>query len=174
LDHQDLEADCSRCVGLCCTALQLDRRDGFGHDKLAGTPCHHLDQQSFRCRIHDRLEDIGYEGCEAFDCLGAGQRVTASFAARNFQRDPAVARQMYARFAEMLKLQEMRVAFLDAEALELAPDENTKRIDLLDRLGALADSVETEAGTESAALLIEARALIASWIDCSDSLAAIP
>jgi hypothetical protein len=163
LDHQDLQADCSRCVGLCCVALQLDRADGFGHDKLAGDPCHHLDQQSFRCRIHDRLEDLGYEGCDAFDCLGAGQRVTASFAALNFQRDPAVARQMYARFAALLKLQEMRVALLDAAQLELAPDENTKRMALLDAIGVLADSLETEEGLESAALLIEAHALVASW-----------
>ena len=86
MDHLDLEADCSRCVGLCCIALRLDRADGFGHDKLAGDACHHLDQ-NFRCRIHDRLEDLGYEGCDAFDCLGAGQRVTASFASLNWQRD---------------------------------------------------------------------------------------
>lgn len=70
---------------------------------------------------------------------------------------------MYARFAALLKLQEMRVALLDAAQLELAPDENTKRMALLDAIGVLADSLETEEGLESAALLIEAHALVASW-----------
>lgn len=163
MDHSDLEADCSRCVGLCCIALRLDRQDGFGHDKVAGTPCHHLDQTSFRCRIHDRLEDLGYEGCDAFDCFGAGQRVTATFAAQNFQRDPMLARQMYARFAELLQLQEMRVALLDAARLELTADDDEKRRALLDAIGALADSSATATDGESEDLLEKARKLIAGW-----------
>ena len=31
-------------------------------------------------------EQLGYGGCEAFDCLGAGQRASAIFAAQNWRR----------------------------------------------------------------------------------------
>ncbi len=55
------QARCENCFGLCCTALSFTRSDQFGHDKLAGEPCHYL-QTDFRCRIHARREDLGYEG----------------------------------------------------------------------------------------------------------------
>lgn len=73
---QTLTADCACCRGLCCTALYFSKRDGFPADKEAGMPCVHL-LPDCRCRIHGELAAQGMKGCIAFDCLGAGQRVTA-------------------------------------------------------------------------------------------------
>lgn len=134
----DFEADCSRCVGLCCVALSFARSDGFGHDKANGEPCHYLDA-AFRCSIHARREALGYSGCEAFDCLGAGQRATAVFATRNWRREPAVARQLHARFALLTRLQEMRQALVTAGDLDLPPALHGQRLELLAQAASLAD-----------------------------------
>jgi hypothetical protein len=134
----ELQSDCGRCVGLCCIALAFSRSDGFGHDKMAGEPCYHLDA-AFRCSIHERREDLGYDGCETFDCLGAGQRATAVFAAQNWRRDAAANRQLHARFALLTKLQEMRQALIEADDLDLAPVLEADRQALLRRIVDLAD-----------------------------------
>ena len=70
----ELTADCSRCVGLCCTVLPFSRSADFAFDKPAGTPCRHL--ADARCGIHDRRRESGMRGCVAYDCFGAGQSVT--------------------------------------------------------------------------------------------------
>jgi hypothetical protein len=152
----ELQSDCSRCVGLCCVALSFDRSDRFGHDKVAGEPCYHLDK-AYRCSIHARREDLGYEGCEAFECLGAGQRATAVFATRNWRRDPAVARQLYARFAVLTKLQEMRQALTTAMDLELPVDLDDERLRLLGRIIALADGHDESIDSAAAAVLAQAK-----------------
>ncbi|NAS20296.1 pentapeptide repeat-containing protein [Herbidospora sp. NEAU-GS84] len=71
----DLRSDCASCAGLCCVELPFTRSADFAVDKPAGKPCVNL-TGDFRCRIHDRLLDSGYQGCVTFDCFGAGQRVT--------------------------------------------------------------------------------------------------
>ncbi|GAB1818436.1 pentapeptide repeat-containing protein [Herbidospora sp. RD11066] len=71
----DLHADCGSCAGLCCVELPFTKSADFAVDKPAGKPCAHL-AGDFRCRIHDRLRESGYQGCVTFDCFGAGQRVT--------------------------------------------------------------------------------------------------
>lgn len=76
-----LRADCSSCVGLCCVVPPFDAAQGFGFDKPAQTPCEHL-CADHRCGIHEVLMPRGFSGCVAFDCLGAGQRLTASAVAR--------------------------------------------------------------------------------------------
>jgi hypothetical protein len=73
----ELTADCTRCVGLCCTVLPFARSAAFAFDKPAGTPCRHLAADA-RCGIHDRLRESGMRGCVAYDCFGAGQSVTES------------------------------------------------------------------------------------------------
>ena len=72
-----LKADCSACVALCCVIPPFDACQGFGFDKPAETPCRHLGADH-RCGIHAELIDRGFAGCVAFDCLGAGQRLTAT------------------------------------------------------------------------------------------------
>ena len=156
MTETEMTSDCSRCVGLCCVALSFARADGFGHDKLAGEPCYHLDS-SFRCSIHEKREALGYDGCEAFDCLGAGQRATAVFAVRNWRRDPAVARQLHARFAVLTRLQEMRQALMSAADLDLQAELHSVRQALLDRIVILADGYEETIDAPAGAVLAEAR-----------------
>jgi len=79
MHREQLRADCSRCTALCCTVTAFGRSADFAIDKPAGVPCLHL-LTDFRCGIHDRLTERGFPGCRAFDCLGAGQRVTAAAA----------------------------------------------------------------------------------------------
>ena len=76
----DLRADCARCTALCCVALTLTRSADFAIDKPAGVPCPNLGAD-FLCGIHERLPQAGFPGCTAYDCLGAGQQVTAAVAA---------------------------------------------------------------------------------------------
>jgi hypothetical protein len=70
----ELQADCERCVGLCCVALTLERSADFAIDKPSGVPCPNL-QPDFRCGIHAELRERGFRGCDVFDCYGAGQYV---------------------------------------------------------------------------------------------------
>lgn len=69
----DLRADCSRCVGLCCVVPVFTRSSDFAIDKPAGVPCPNLARDS-RCTIHASLRTKGFTGCTVFDCFGAGQR----------------------------------------------------------------------------------------------------
>jgi hypothetical protein len=101
----DLRADCTRCVGLCCVAPAFARSAEFAVDKPAGTPCANL-ETDFRCGIHADLRDRGFAGCTVFDCLGAGQRVTADFAGRDW-REPDVAEPMFAAFAKARQVHEL-------------------------------------------------------------------
>jgi hypothetical protein len=157
--HPDLVADCSSCFGLCCIALRFERSDGFGHDKAAGEPCHYL-QADFRCRIHARRDALGYEGCGEFDCLGAGQRASAAFAGCNWQRDPGTARELYAHFGQLLALQEMRQALVEAAALELARDLEVLRAQTLSDIASLADGLQTDIHGSAPPVLASARDLL--------------
>lgn len=68
--------DCSRCQGLCCVAPAHRPGDGFPCAKNQDAACGHLDRETFRCRVFDRLELEGYTTCRAYDCFGAGPQVT--------------------------------------------------------------------------------------------------
>ena len=105
-------------MGLCCVAPAFARSADFAVDKPAGTPCTHL-AEDFRCGIHADLRDRGFAGCTVFDCLGAGQRVTAAFAGRDW-RTPGVAAPMFAAFGVARQVHEL-LWYLD-EARERAPD----------------------------------------------------
>lgn len=104
-----LRADCSACVALCCVIPPFDAAQGFGFDKPAETPCRHL-CADHRCGIHDGLVERGFEGCVAFDCLGAGQRLTASaverFGSADWRARPEVARWLFEVYPRMRQVQE--------------------------------------------------------------------
>jgi len=159
MDEIDFSADCGKCFGLCCTALSFERSSQFGHDKLGGEPCQYL-TRDYRCRIHDRLEDLGYAGCDAFDCLGAGQRASAAFAAENWQRDTAIARRLYARFSQLLLLQEMRQALDTAASLGIPDELHEKRRVLLARVGDESDCGSTDVTSSAQAVLADGRAFL--------------
>jgi hypothetical protein len=150
------QADCSKCFALCCTALSFERGNQFGHDKQAGHPCQYL-APDFRCSIHARREDLGYDGCEAFDCLGAGQRASAMFGAENWRNDPAIARRLHASFSLLLRLQEMRQALTTAEDLDLNPALHQERREILQTISTIADAQSEDAQAQAANALANAK-----------------
>lgn len=113
-----LRADCARCAALCCVAFAFDRSVLFAFDKPAGVPCPNLDRCD-RCRVHERLDAEGLSGCRAYDCAGAGQRVTAMFAGHSWRDDAATQRQMLEAFAVMREVCELLSLLNAARALRL-------------------------------------------------------
>ncbi|MFJ9037887.1 pentapeptide repeat-containing protein [Streptomyces sp. NPDC102406] len=106
-DRPDLRADCGSCFGLCCVALPFARSQDFARDKSAGSPCRNL-RDDFRCGIHTRLRDEGYQGCTVFDCFGAGQKVSqVTFEGVSWRERPESARTMYEVFPVMRHLHEL-------------------------------------------------------------------
>jgi hypothetical protein len=119
-----LEADCSRCFGLCCVALPFARSADFPVDKAGGEPCRNL-LADHRCGIHDRLLEGGWRGCVTFDCFGAGQQVSqVTFGGVSWREAPETAPTMYAVLPVMRQLHEMLAHLRDALALD--PDEQTR------------------------------------------------
>ncbi len=112
----EFASDCSNCAALCCMAFAFDEGEMFGHDKPAGLPCHNL--EGFSCAIHARLSEAGYLGCVAFECLGAGQKVTALFT-QTWRDQPRLARPMIEAFRQMRDVQELRQMLKAAAALPL-------------------------------------------------------
>lgn len=85
---RELRADCSACAALCCVVPAFARSAQFGLTKAAGVACPNLVDD--RCSIHPRLVAAGFSGCAAYDCFGAGQRVTAEvLAGRHWRTDRA-------------------------------------------------------------------------------------
>ncbi len=110
-----LRADCARCTGLCCVAPAFSASPDFAIDKPAGRACPNLDvappstapqPTAPGCRIHAQLRERGFAGCVAFDCLGAGQHVTAAFAGVDWRTSPAAAAPLFAAFTIVRVLHE--------------------------------------------------------------------
>lgn len=120
----ELRPDCARCVGLCCVALPLTRGADFPVDKPGGVPCGNLLADD-RCGIHDRLAETGWRGCVAYDCFGAGQRVTQqTFAGRTWRDDPdpGLPGRMFAALPVVHQLHEMSYLLAQAISYDAAPD----------------------------------------------------
>ncbi len=115
-----LRADCSTCVALCCVVPPFDAVQGFGFDKPAETPCRHL-CADHRCGIHAGLVERGFAGCVAFDCLGAGQRLTAQaterFGSADWRARPEVARWLFGAYPRVRQVQEWLARLSLAAAL---------------------------------------------------------
>jgi Pentapeptide repeats (8 copies) len=91
-------------------------------------PCPNLGAD-FRCGIHARLRDLGFPGCEVFDCFGAGQQLTqVTFGGRTWRDDPALAAAQFAVLPVLRQLHES--LWYLTEALDLT-------------VGALHDEVRT-------------------------------
>lgn len=102
-----LVADCSRCFGLCCTALAFAASADFAFAKPAGQPCRHL-RSDYRCGIHNRLRPMGFPGCATYDCFGAGQQVSQhTFAGVGWREDPERAGELFAAFEVARQLREL-------------------------------------------------------------------
>jgi len=113
-----LRADCARCAALCCVAPSFAESSEFAFDKAAGEPCVNL-AADFRCAIHPNLRERGFAGCVAYDCFGAGQKVTQeTFGGRSWRDGPEVAGPMFEAFGVVRALHEL-LWYLE-EALSLS------------------------------------------------------
>jgi hypothetical protein len=102
----ELRADCTRCFGLCCVVPAFAASADFALDKPAGHPCPHLHADS-RCGIHAELRPRGFAGCAAYDCFGAGQRVSQVTVGRDWRADPDTARLTAEVFPVVRQLHEL-------------------------------------------------------------------
>ena len=113
--RESLTADCTKCFGLCCTALNIVASSDFPINKPAGTPCVNL-QSDYGCQIHSNLRERGFKGCTVFDCLGAGQVVSqVTFKGQSWRDNPEIGDKMFQVFPIMEQIHEM-IAYT-AEAL---------------------------------------------------------
>lgn len=141
-----LRADCTRCFALCCVLPAFSASAEFAFDKPPDRPCPNL-RADFACSIHDRLRPEGFAGCAAYDCFGAGQRVSqTTFGGEDWRRSPMVARQMATVFPVVRALHEL-LWYLD-EARGLRPHR-----DLADALARTADETEELAGRDPQTLM---------------------
>ncbi|MFG2754256.1 pentapeptide repeat-containing protein [Streptomyces xanthophaeus] len=142
-----LNADCANCFALCCVALPFAKSNDFAVNKPAGTPCANL-REDFRCGIHTRLREKGFQGCTVFDCFGAGQQVSqVTFGGQDWRTGTGTARQMFEVFPVMRQLHEL--LFYVSEALTL-PDAAPVHARLREAL------TETEAWTRADAQALTA------------------
>jgi uncharacterized protein YjbI with pentapeptide repeats len=106
-NYIELKADCDNCFGLCCVALPYAKSADFAFDKDAGTPCQNL-QSNYQCGIHKNLRDKGFQGCTAFECFGAGQKVSqVTYDGTDWRENPSIAKEMFHVFPIMQQLHEM-------------------------------------------------------------------
>ena len=68
-------SDCASCAALCCIAYPSGEMPGFAAEKRSGEPCPKLDTCG-GSTIYDDRERLGFAGCIAYECFGAGQFVT--------------------------------------------------------------------------------------------------
>ncbi|OCC13814.1 pentapeptide repeat-containing protein [Streptomyces sp. PTY087I2] len=157
----DLHADCGSCFGLCCVALPFSRSSDFPVNKSAGTPCGNL-QEDFRCGIHQRLRDTGYNGCTVFDCFGAGQKVSqVTFKGVSWREEPGSARAMYEVFPVVRRLHELLKYLAQALDLPAAGPVHPELRRAYERLDALThDPVETLLAADADALRGEVNPLL--------------
>jgi len=114
-----LTIDCEKCSGLCCVALYCSKSDGFPANKIAGKPCQNL-MPDFRCTIHSKLAQSKMKGCLAYDCFGAGQKVTQDcFPTTNWQSHPKQANQVFEVFHAVFLLHQMLWYLVEASSLNL-------------------------------------------------------
>lgn len=155
MDTATMRADCARCAALCCVTLAFDRSPSFAITKPNGVVCPNLDS-GHRCRIHAERDRRGFSGCIAYDCLGAGQRVTQDlFGGRTWRDDASLLAPMMKAFLAMRRVHEL-IVLLDAAALERLTPGERKTLDRLvnalqpeggwtpETLSAVIDDVERE------------------------------
>ncbi|CAK7074000.1 MAG: hypothetical protein DELT_03186 [Desulfovibrio sp.] len=112
-----LNSDCGACSGLCCAALFFAKADGFPEDKNMGTPCVNL-QRDFRCAVHGSLAERGLHGCMAYDCFGAGQKVTALFGGDTWRNRPSRAGEIFEAFLTVRMMNQMLWYLCEAWRIE--------------------------------------------------------
>jgi Pentapeptide repeats (8 copies) len=101
-------------MGLCCVLLGFSRSADFPVDKAPGTPCPQLDEKHL-CGVHESLTDLGFRGCVAYSCFGAGPVLTRRAQGRTWVGDP-VTQQVLSRAFPNLRLLHELARYLDEAA----------------------------------------------------------
>jgi hypothetical protein len=156
-----LRADCARCQALCCVSLPFDRCESFGFDKPANVPCQYL-EPGCGCSIHGELRARGQAGCAAYDCYGAGQRITQElFVGVSWQSHPETSAALFEAFRRLTRVHELRLLLHEAGRLSLSRSRASERQELLAQLEpARGLSREALAALE----LPELEAAVYSWL----------
>ena len=132
--QRELTIDCKNCCGLCCTALYFAKMEGFPADKEAGIPCLHL-REDFTCEIHKELDDKHMKGCMAYDCAGAGQRVTQAvyngITWKGKIDSSELSNQMFAVYHIVFRLHQILGLLTEAETLTVAKAMETEIKELI-------------------------------------------
>lgn len=140
-----LRADCSRCAGLCCVVHAFYSVQGFAFDKPAHAACGHLTIEN-RCGIHTERSSQGFPGCIAFDCYGAGQRVTQElFAGVNWRSSRAVAAEIFSAYEACLALHRLMAMLALAQSM-VSPLHRAQMRVKQSQLDALCSSQEAKSG----------------------------
>jgi uncharacterized protein YjbI with pentapeptide repeats len=88
-------------------ALPYAKSADFAFDKDGGTPCRNL-QSNYLCGIHNDLRNKGFRGCSAYECFGAGQKVSQStYNGKDWRTNKDVAQEMFDVYPIMQQLHEM-------------------------------------------------------------------
>lgn len=120
VDESSLEPDCARCVGLCCVALSFTKSGDHAFTKPEGVACRNL-TRDFQCGIYPNLVEQGFPGCKAFNCSGAGQKVTQiMFPDADWRANADVGNRMFTAFFIVKELHELIWALL--KLASLCPD----------------------------------------------------
>lgn len=115
-----LTSDCAQCASLCCVSLHIEKSAQFAINKPAGTPCPNLRSNGL-CKIHTTLSEAGFDGCVAYDCHGAGQRVVQDlFDGVSWQKDASLLPQMSEDFSKMRRIYRWLELISTARALPLS------------------------------------------------------
>lgn len=118
LNH--LRADCENCFGLCCVALPYAKSADFAFNKDSGTPCRNL-QPNYLCGIHKDLRNKGFRGCSAYECFGAGQKVSqVTYKGKDWRTNKAVSQEMFDVYPIVQQLHEMLWYLNEAITFEVA------------------------------------------------------
>jgi hypothetical protein len=142
----ELRADCSRCAGLCCVVHAFYSVQGFAFDKPAHSACRYLTAAN-RCAIHAGLASRGFPGCVAFECYGAGQRVTQEICSGTSWRtsDESAVRELFLTYTSLLTLHRLMAMLVLAEA-RLAPAVDARLRLKREQLDGLCRSAEVRKG----------------------------
>ena len=117
---KNLRADCKNCFGLCCVALPYAKSADFASDKDGGTPCHNL-QSNYQCGIHKDLRNKGFRGCSAYECFGAGQKVSQfTYKGMDWRTSKDIAQEMFNVYPIIQQLHEMLWYLNEALSLEVS------------------------------------------------------
>jgi hypothetical protein len=148
-----LRADCLRCAGLCCVVHAFYSVQGFAFDKEAHSACRYLTLEN-RCAIHAKLASRGFPGCVAFDCYGAGQRVTQELLkGLNWRTsDPGTVQTLFSAYTCFLALHRLMAMLALAEAT-VSPHLGTQMRLKREQLDELCRSEEAKSGSLNVAIL---------------------